>query len=800
MAEKTSKFKVAVLTGGPSLERGISLNSARSVLDHLDGDSIEIVPIYFDHKKNAYKISKSQLYSNTPSDFDYKLAQNGTPLNKEALIKLLKSTDITFPAMHGAFGEDGEIQSFLEENNIKFIGSPSLACKKSFDKYEANKLLREGGFDAISSALLKIYSKDNLDTAKEFFKKNKVKRVIVKPATGGSSIGVFSATTPIHAMQKADTIFSKRMDTRVVIEPFMEGKEFTVIVLQNSFGLPVAILPTEIEMAFHEGRIFDFRKKYLPTNQVKYHCPPRFSDDIVEKIRRQAEQIFSMYGMKDFARFDGWVINDSEIKFSDFNTISGMEQNSFLFQQASRIGMSHGDLLKYIVRNSCKRQKIDFPVEVKSVGNVKKKPVSVIFGGRTSERQVSLMSGTNVWLKLRKSDLYDPKPFLLDFDNNVWQLPYSLILNHTVEEIIENAKNAEKSQSRIAKLVNVVLEELKLEIHEYSEPFFIPKKTTLADFIKESKFVFIGLHGGMGEDGTIQKMLTEAGVKYNGSGYEVSRLCMDKFATGEFIRSANIPGVTIASQKVLPFNKIKNYLDSTALWDQLTGELDAKTLIVKPKDDGCSTGIAHLYTHTDLGEYMKYMVRCDNQIPAGTLKNQDSILEMPGAVMKDVLFEKFIETDNVQVKGNQLKYKMVSGMVEVTIGLLEQNSTAGKSGKLHSLNPSITIAEGEVLSLEEKFQGGTGVNLTPPPKEIVSPKALENAKSLIEKLGEKVGLRGYARIDAFMNVKTGDLSVIEVNTLPGLTPSTVLYHQGLAENPQIFPKELIKTIIKNAGY
>lgn len=794
MAEKSNKLRVAVLTGGPSLERGISLNSARSVLDHLDGDLVEIVPIYFDHKKKPYKISKSQLYSNTPSDFDYKLAQNGTPLSTEGLIKLLKSTDITFPAMHGAFGEDGEIQSFLEDNNIKFIGSDSKACKKSFDKHEANRLLKEGGFNALPSALLKIYSKDNLEVAKEFFKKNKIKRVIVKPATGGSSIGVFSATTPIHALQKAETIFSKRMDTRVVLEPYVQGTEFTVIVLQNSFGLPVAILPTEIEMAFHEGRIFDFRKKYLPTNQVKYHCPPRFTDEIIEKIRRQAEQIFSMYGMKDFARFDGWIIDDNEIRFSDFNTISGMEQNSFLFQQASRVGMSHGDLLKYVLKNSCKRQKIDFPVEMKKISGVKKKPVSVIFGGGTSERQVSLMSGTNVWLKLRKSDIYEPKPYLLDFDGDVWELPYSLILNHTVEEIIENAKTAEKSQARISKLVGIVLEELKLSPSEYSEPFFVPRKIKFDDFVKDSKFVFVGLHGGMGEDGTIQKILTEAGVKYNGSNSEVSHLCMDKFATGEFIRNAKINGITIAPQKVLPFKDIKNYLDSTLLWDELTKDLDAKTLIVKPKDDGCSTGIAHLYAHEDLGEYMKHMVRCDAQIPAGTLKNQDNILEMPGSVLKDILFEKFVETDNVQVKGNQLKYKRVSGMVEVTIGLLQVGN------KLHSLNPSITIAEGEVLSLEEKFQGGTGVNLTPPPKEIVNDKALANAKSLIEELGEKIGLRGYARIDAFMNVKTGDLSVIEVNTLPGLTPSTVLYHQGLAENPQIFPKELLETIIKNAGY
>ncbi len=69
-------MKIALLTGGPSLERGISLNSARSVLDHLGSEDIEIIPIYFDNKKKAYKISCAQLYSNNPSDFDFKLAEN----------------------------------------------------------------------------------------------------------------------------------------------------------------------------------------------------------------------------------------------------------------------------------------------------------------------------------------------------------------------------------------------------------------------------------------------------------------------------------------------------------------------------------------------------------------------------------------------------------------------------------------------------------------------------------------------------------------------------------------------------
>ena len=784
-------MKIALLTGGPSLERGISLNSARSVLDHLEDKNIEIVPIYFDHKKRAYKISKAQLYSNNPSDFDFKLAKNSSPLTTQSLVKLLKSTDIVFPAMHGPFGEDGQIQVFLEKNNIPFIGSGSKSCKMAFDKYEANLNIKEKGFFTLPSALLKIYGKDNEKIVKEFFIKNKIKRAIIKPATGGSSIGVFSVNSAKEAIEKANIIFSKRIDTRVVLEPFAQGKEFTVIILQNKLGMPVAVMPSEIEMTYHEGRIFDFRKKYLPTNQVQYHCPPRFSLEIIKNIQTEAKQLFSLFKMNDFARFDGWVFPDGNIWFSDFNTISGMEQNSFLFQQASVLGMSHSDLLYFIVKNSCARQKIHFPKII--IENKKRKSVSVIFGGHTSERQVSLMSGTNVWLKLRKSKIYEPKPYLLDFENNVWELPYSLILNHTVEEIIANAKNAKKNRERTEYVLSSIKEELMLSKDEASEPYFAPEKISFEQFVNNSKFVFLGLHGGDGENGNFQKLLTDQGIKFNGSSEITSKLCMDKFEAGELIRCIKMENIGIAPQKIIYSNDIK-FNEISKLWKKMKTEFRADTLIVKPKDDGCSTGVAHLFNEKDLENYLKYAISGEKFIPAKTLKNQDTIIEMPNKKIKEFLFEKYIETDSVSSKGNKLKHIRKSGWIEVTIGILEKNK------KLHAFNPSITIAEGEVLSLEEKFQGGTGINITPAPKEIVKTRALEKAKNLAEQLANEIGIKGYARIDAFMNINTGALLIIEVNTLPGLTPSTVIYHQALAENPQIFPRELLERIIKNSGY
>ncbi len=792
-------MKIALLCGGPSLERGISLNSARSVMDHLEDDGIEVVPIYFDLKKRSYLISKAQLYSNTPSDFDFKLAQTARSLNEKQMVSVLKKTDIVFPAMHGAFAEDGGIQAILEKHNIPFVGTSSDVCKKVFDKYIANEYIRENGFHALPSAVLGIYRDDHETIVKNFFKEHKITRAIVKPAKGGSSIGVFSVRNEKEALEKVRLIFSKRMDTRVVIEPFAEGVEFTSIILQNEFGQPVAILPTEIQTDYSENQVFDFRKKYLPTRQVTYKCPPSFSNEAIEKIQIQAEQLFSLFGMRDFARFDGWLFPDGKIWFSDFNPISGMEQNSFLFQQASRIGMSHRSVLRFIVKCACKRYGILFPKEKEErERNVQKdrRQVNVIFGGSTSERQVSLMSGTNVWLKFRRSKQYDPKPFLLDKEGFVWQLPYALTLNHTVEEIAENCCNAPKDIERLKYLEKRVQKRLGIDIEEAKQALELPKKMKLEEFIMQSEFIFLALHGGDGESGVLQEKLAEQNVLFNGSRTDVSRLCMDKCETSKAIDKLNINGVIPVPKKLIRVKDLEKLSDKDMeiFWSEMLRDLDSKTLIVKPRADGCSSGIARLFSAMDLKLYVSYVLSGEGRILKDTFKNQKNDIEMPSEAMEEILFEKFIETDVVRVKGGELKHHRKTGWIEITVGILEQG------GSRTVFDPSITIAEGEVLTVEEKFQGGTGINITPPPPAIVKQKALKRSKEIVRKIVRHIGIRGYARVDAFMHIDTGNIMVIELNTLPALTPSTVLYQQALSEDPPIYPKELLESIINSAGY
>jgi len=113
----------------------------------------------------------------------------------------------------------------------------------------------------------------------------------------------------------------------------------------------------------------------------------------------------------------------------------------------------------------------------------------------------------------------------------------------------------------------------------------------------------------------------------------------------------------------------------------------------------------------------------------------------------------------------------------------------------------VTVREsGAVLSLEEKFQGGTGINLTPPPAELVSAPVIDRAKERVAIVAQQLGLEGFSRIDAFLHADTGEVIIIEANTVPGMTPSTVLFHQALAESPPMKPAAFLREVVGLANY
>jgi hypothetical protein len=271
---------------------------------------------------------------------------------------------------------------------------------------------------------------------------------------------------------------------------------------------------------------------------------------------------------------------------------------------------------------------------------------------------------------------------------------------------------------------------------------------------------------------------------------------MDKFLTGQAVMQAGESFVATIAKKAIVMGEFANYntADYQRFWTNLEKELQSDSFIIKPRCSGCSAGVIRLMGASDLEKYVSLVKNKAYVIPADTFIRQHNVVEMELDNVNDFIIEVYLEADSVFIQNNELIYNKHTGWVELTVGVLEGG------GKYHALNPSITVAEGSVLSLEEKFQGGTGINITPPPVSIVTEAVREQIKLRIEKVAKALGIENYARIDVFFNVDSEKLFIIEANTLPALTPSTVFYHQALAEEPAVYPLAFLENLLRLKGY
>jgi D-alanine-D-alanine ligase-like ATP-grasp enzyme len=936
---------------------------------------------YFDRALRAHAVSAKQMYSNTPSDFDFKLrgraGGDDTSADEPAALAffpdpaslashLAARRAVAFPAVHGTFGEDGSLQAVLEEAGVPFVGAGAGAAGAAFDKALCASALAAAGFPTLRAALVEAHDgsfPSRLDVVKKltaWFADESLDPerawVVVKPCGGGSSLGVSAARGVDEAADAAVALlgepssvsetasFPSPRPTRVLVERHAGGgAEFTVVVVETARG-PVALAPTEVEVfPSAEGaegqtperderdRVFDFRAKYLPSSRVAYRAPARFGEEGVARVRRRAEEAFRALGLRDCARLDGFYMprdhpavswtnerganedaNDAngeeekrsssvvfEPVFADVNVASGMEQTSFLFLQAAQAGMSHGAALRGVLASACRREGVParFRSDVTTSERegaareprenffTKKTKVYVLFGGNTSERQVSLTSGVNVWLKLRSRPDFDVTPALLAPDGldlvgskledaTVFRLSYARALRHTVEEAAAAARAREERFAESFSKTGAAREDYETNVVRAAlrdGGFFYDafdadddvekdaltqsRASSLRAFAslvkKENAVVFLSVHGGVGEDGTLQAFFETNGVAFTGSGAAASRLCMDKSATGAALAAARLEGVTTCRKVTVTAWEMSEALASAAAaaggasasddirrrrrdpagawWARLVASVggDARDgLCIKPNSDGCSTGVARLRSSADLWQYATAVTR-----GAATAAVGDQRVAMPSpppfafvlepfvvASAVEVFFDERAGTENVRFKKDNADARRLATNEEavITTGqpLLERDSPTtaprvlieitagvyGAFGAARCLPPSATVAERAcaVLSLEEKFQGGTGVNLTPVPPELIEARVLETIERRIASAANALGVEGFARIDAFADARTGDVVVIEANTVPGMTPSTVLFHQALAETPSIEPAAFLARAVEHA--
>lgn len=293
------RVKVVVLMGGDSSERGVSLMSGGEVIRNLD--------------KNKYDVFKID------------------PAFELEKIKKMKP-DIVFIALHGRYGEDGQVQDLLDSWNFIYTGSRGDACRNGLDKINFNKILEKKGIKVPKALLIR--------NKKEVKKVKLIFPVVVKPVIGGSSIGVSIVKESGDLGKAIDEAF--KYDSKILIQEYIKGMEITCGIIGNKKPLVLPLVEICPKKDF-----FDYESKYSP-ELCDEIIPARISNDLTKRIQKLSKEIYRIIGCRGFSRID--FILKNKIPYPlEINMIPGLTPNSLLPKEAKAAGISYPELLDKII-------------------------------------------------------------------------------------------------------------------------------------------------------------------------------------------------------------------------------------------------------------------------------------------------------------------------------------------------------------------------------------------------------------------------------------------------------------------
>ncbi len=578
------------------------------------------------------------------------------------------------------------------------------------------------------------------------------------------------AAKSTHVVLKA-----KDSEQLVIIEDFIHGKEFSCIVIEDEKGNPIALPPTEIRKG---KELFDYRSKYLPGLSRKI-TPIDLPAEQLNKIRVECERLFVELKFNVYARIDGFINDKGEVFLNDPNTTSGMMPSSFFFHQAVEIGLNPSQFITFIIRSSLSARMVDMMnsrvaeelmtqldstiVKLNSANSIKIK-IAVIMGGYSSERHISIESGRNIFEKLASSEKYEPIPIFLtgnDQHFDIYQIPINILLKDNADDIKE--KTLHHSEHPVVNEIRRTCAPLMLKYAGQNQ-LVVPHKINFNELADNVDAAFIALHGRPGEDGKIQQQLEAVGIPYNGSGIVSSQLTIDKFQTNEVLKQH---GFQVAKHAIA--SKGDWLKDPKAFLQNITQQFEFP-FIAKPIDDGCSSAVKKIHSEQELIAFTGLMFRDTEELP-----------QQEAAFLKIKLKEEFPVKQAYLVE-ELIARKDADNFIEITGGMLSHVDDDGKM-QWEVFQPSEALSEGDVLSLEEKFLAGQGQNITPArysKDKSLDKKVSDEVRKELEQAAVVLGIEGYARIDAFVRIyksKPAEVIFIEVNSLPGMTPATCIFHQ-----------------------
>ena len=289
--------KVAVLFGGNSSERDVSLHTGLAVIEAI---------------KNDYYVEPININN------DY------TSLHKKLL-----DIDVVFIALHGGYGEDGRLQEYFDKHNIKYTGSGYKASQIAMDKNKTKLIAKKNKIPVLNWLII-----DNLNN----YNLNKLKfPLIVKPNDGGSTIGLYYCKDLNEFKININKSFDNSKAS--MIEEYIKAREISVPILDGQ------VLPI-IEI-FPKAFLYDYDSKYK-SNGSKYEVPAQIKDSISRKLANDALLIYNKIGCRHYARVD-FLLSSDNYYLLEINTLPGLTSTSLLPKSASKIGLSYKSLVNKII-------------------------------------------------------------------------------------------------------------------------------------------------------------------------------------------------------------------------------------------------------------------------------------------------------------------------------------------------------------------------------------------------------------------------------------------------------------------
>ena len=326
--------KVLIIFGGNSSEHYVSCKSAKSIIENIDKKLFEVDIVGIDFDNTWYEFDGDLFYLETGNWKD-------ANINKiDNILEYLRKYDCVFSIIHGNNGEDGKLQGMLELFDIKFVGCNTLPSSCMMDKDISKLLFKSIGLKQVP--YITIYDDYKIkDILKEI-----IFPVIVKPANGGSSIGISKANNRkelVKAIKEA-----KKYDKKVIIEKFVNIRELEIAVLEDNKKLIISN-PGEIKSA---NEFYDYNAKYI--NDKSYTIIPNdLSKDTIDILKKYSHNIFTKLGLSGYARIDYFYDEErSEIYINEVNTIPGFTSISMYPKLIENEGISYTNLITKLINNA----------------------------------------------------------------------------------------------------------------------------------------------------------------------------------------------------------------------------------------------------------------------------------------------------------------------------------------------------------------------------------------------------------------------------------------------------------------